>query len=412
MARGVRRLDAVQRLAVGGVRLAADVVGDAGLRHEVALVRRVDEDAAFVALTRFHPDRRDGGARLRHAAAAEVEPPAEAHGHAGLVGHRLQDALGDARLEHPHRRPAVALGHRVRPAVPLVADALALVLLAALVDPGRGLRVVRRDPLVERARQPADRGLVADVGVAEPARREAPEPLPGLDQDDGAAHVPRLDGGDDTGSRAAVDDEIESLGGGRLWLAEGEGGEGERGDGLHEGPPGTGDGITAPRRSAHESRRHPRPRRRTRLRPGAHPVPGPRRDAAAADRRRPRHRRPARDAGQASRGRDRALRRQGPLRVAGGEGRRRGAVEGRERLLRGRAEGGRHPDEGQLRPGPPAAHRVDGPVAREGRRARTAATAASSSPAAVTRSRSSTTTRARPTPTARPAPSTASTRRS
>ena len=53
----VPRLDAVQRLAVDGVRLAADVVRDPGLRHQVALVGRVDEDAPGVRAAALHADR-------------------------------------------------------------------------------------------------------------------------------------------------------------------------------------------------------------------------------------------------------------------------------------------------------------------------------------------------------------------
>ena len=68
-----------------------------------------------------------------------------------------------------------------------------------------------------------------------------------------------------------------------------------------------------------------------------------------------------------------------------------GAVEGRERVLRGRPEDGRHRDEAGLRRRP-APHRVDDAPTRRRARARTAATAASSSAAAATRSRSSTTT--------------------
>ena len=54
-------LDAVEGLAVGGVRLAADVVADAGGGHEVAFVGAVDEHGAGEGASGFHGDGEDLG---------------------------------------------------------------------------------------------------------------------------------------------------------------------------------------------------------------------------------------------------------------------------------------------------------------------------------------------------------------
>ena len=65
VADGVAGLDAVDRLAVLGVRLAADVVRDAGRGHQVALVGGVDEHPAAVGLAAERPDRDDPRPLLR-----------------------------------------------------------------------------------------------------------------------------------------------------------------------------------------------------------------------------------------------------------------------------------------------------------------------------------------------------------
>ncbi len=70
--------------------------------------------------------------------------------------------------------------------------------------------------MVELARQTADDRLVAGVGEPETAARQAAEMSVRTHDDDGLAHAPRLNGGDDAGGGAAVDDEIELRSGRRL----------------------------------------------------------------------------------------------------------------------------------------------------------------------------------------------------
>jgi hypothetical protein len=112
----------------------------------------------------------------------------------------LEDRLGDARLEDPHR-PVFAV-HRGR-ALSLVA-----VFLALLVHPRLGLLVVLPDAVVEVAREAADHALVARVGEAEAAARQPSEVLVGADDDGRLSHLLRLDRGDDARRGSAIDQEV------------------------------------------------------------------------------------------------------------------------------------------------------------------------------------------------------------
>ena len=146
-------------------------------------------------------------------ALAAVEPLVAIDADLMLLDEILEHLLGHVRLEDPHR-PLRAVDRR-RPL------ALVAVLLALLPLPRLGLVVVLPDALVELAREAADDRLVAGVGEAEAAARQAAEVLVRADDDDGLAQALRLDGGDHAGGGAAVDDEVE-LGRGRLRLRAGE----------------------------------------------------------------------------------------------------------------------------------------------------------------------------------------------
>ena len=152
---------------------------------------------------------------------AAIEPLVAIDADLMLLDEILEHALGHVRLEDPHR-PLRAIDRR-RP-LPLVA-----VLLPLLPLPRTWLVVVLPDAVVELAREAADDGLVAGVGEAEAAARQAAEVLVGTDDDDGLAQALRLDGGDHAGGSPAVDDEVE-LGSGRLRLRSGERQEQEEGE--------------------------------------------------------------------------------------------------------------------------------------------------------------------------------------
>ena len=91
----------------------------------------------------------------------------------------------------------------------------ALYALAFFVHPGGVVLIVLPDAAIEVASQAADDGLVADVGGAEPAGREAAQMIRRLDQHDALAHALGLDRRDDAGRRAAVDDDVDRFGGDR-----------------------------------------------------------------------------------------------------------------------------------------------------------------------------------------------------
>ncbi len=77
----MRGFDAVVLFAVGGVGFAPGGVANSGLGHQVALIRGVDEHAAFVAASVFHDDGGDALAVFDDAlAGAEVEARFHDHG--------------------------------------------------------------------------------------------------------------------------------------------------------------------------------------------------------------------------------------------------------------------------------------------------------------------------------------------
>jgi hypothetical protein len=92
----------------------------------------------------------------------------------------LENPQGHARLERPHR-VLLRIVHR------LAAGAVAR---GWLPIPRRGVVIVLLDGPVEVAGQAADGGLVADVGLAEAAGREAAHAPGWLDQDDRAPPSP------------------------------------------------------------------------------------------------------------------------------------------------------------------------------------------------------------------------------
>jgi hypothetical protein len=92
----------------------------------------------------------------------------------------LENPQGHARLERPHR-VLLRIVHR------LAAGAVAR---GWLPFPRRGVGIVLLDGPVEVAGQAADGGLVADVGLAEAAGREAAHAPGWLDQDDRAPPSP------------------------------------------------------------------------------------------------------------------------------------------------------------------------------------------------------------------------------
>src|SRR6185436_20776639 len=113
-----------------------------------------------------------------------------------LLHEVLEDRLGDARLEDPHRPMLAVHGGR--------ALALVAVLVALLVDPRLGLLVVLPDAVIEVAREAADHALVAGVGEPEAAAREAAQVLVGADDDRRPSHLLRLDRGDDARRRPSI----------------------------------------------------------------------------------------------------------------------------------------------------------------------------------------------------------------
>src|SRR5690606_31221222 len=157
-------------LTVVAAAFAADVVAHAGGGHEIALVGGVDEHLAAIGAAAEGPDRHDP-AVLAGDAPFAVEPLVTVHLDFIVANEVFEDLLGDVGLEVPHR--LVDVVHRG-----LGARAGAI-LLGLLPRPGRGLVVVLPDPVIEFLGQATDDGLVAAVGPAESAGREAAEVLVG-----------------------------------------------------------------------------------------------------------------------------------------------------------------------------------------------------------------------------------------
>jgi hypothetical protein len=189
-------LDAVQRLAVLGVGFTAHRVRDAGRRHQVALVRRIDEHAARVPGTAQGGDRRDAGAGFFDAAFA-IEPLVTPNVERVALDQRLEDFFGDVRLEYPH-----AVGVLVVVAVRSF----------GLLDPACVVVVGLFDPRVEASAQAADHRVVAGVGPAQALSREPTQKRLGTHQDHALLHLLRLHRGDHAGRSAAVDHQIVCVG--------------------------------------------------------------------------------------------------------------------------------------------------------------------------------------------------------
>ena len=200
-------LDAVPLLAVGRLRLAADLVLDACGSHQVALVGGVDEHPPAIPFAAEHGHRRDTTARSGHALRA-VEPLVAIDADLILLDEILEHFFRHVRLENPHR-PLGAVDRRR-------SLALVAVLFALLPGPRARLLVVLPDPVVELARQPADDGLVAGVCEPEASARQAAEMPVRTDDDDALSQTAGLDGGDHAGGGSAVNDEIELRRGRRL----------------------------------------------------------------------------------------------------------------------------------------------------------------------------------------------------
>ena len=218
-------LVAVPFLAVGGIRLAADMVADARGGEQVAFIGRVDEHLPGELLAGEHRDLGDASVGEAHALGA-VEPLVAEDGQAELLHVILEDFLGHARFEDPHR--ALVLVHRDG-ALTLVAELRGLLPL-----PGLRLLILDPDAVIEVAGETADDGLVARVGVAQAGAAQAAEVDVGADDDDRLAHLLGLDGGDDPGGSAAVDDDVVGLCGGEAQGEEAEEGKAEEHGDLKE----------------------------------------------------------------------------------------------------------------------------------------------------------------------------------
>ena len=219
VADGVRDLDAVDRLTVNFVGLAADVVTHASLGEEVALVGGVDEHGRGKRAAALHHDAHDARAVFDHAfARREVEALAadDRDLRAGFAEHVVVDLRRDVRLEGPHGLLVGAGGFVA--AVEVVG--------ARLARPRGGILVVLPDAAVEFASEAADGAFVADVGSTEAAGGETAEKLCGLDEDGGLAHARGLERGGDTAGGAAIDDDIGRGGRG--------GGKGARHEGTRD----------------------------------------------------------------------------------------------------------------------------------------------------------------------------------
>ena len=194
------RLDAVPLLAVGRLRLAADLVLDASGSHKIALVGGVDEHPPAIPFAAEHRHRRDPSARSGHAL-RPVEPLVAIDADLMFLDEIFEHFFSRVRLENPHRTLGTVDRRR---SLPLVA-----VLFALLPGPCARLLVVLPDPVVELARQAADDGLVAGVCEPEASARQATEMPVRTHDDDALSQTTGLDGGDHAGGGSAVDDQIE-----------------------------------------------------------------------------------------------------------------------------------------------------------------------------------------------------------
>jgi hypothetical protein len=194
-------LGTVDCFAVGGVGFAADVVGNAGLGEQIALVGGIDEHFGAIAAAVFHDDFAQRGAVLDDAAAITAEALVGEDAQVGGGDHFGKHALCGGGLEGPF---GVLVG---------VGAGLAVVLIffRFLPFPVGGLAVVGADALIELAGNAADDVFVADVRLAKSAGGETADVVRWLEHDDGAVFPLGLDAGDDTGGCAAEDDDVITL---------------------------------------------------------------------------------------------------------------------------------------------------------------------------------------------------------
>ena len=193
----LRRLVAVERLAVCGVAFAADGVRHARRRHEIALVGGIDEHLSPIDIAGERLDRHDLSVLLHHAifavkpfAATDVEPLAFLPS--------FKDLQRCRRFKRPHRFPAL----RSR------ALSVGEIRLRLLTRPPLRIGVVRRDGLVELQRDAAERRLVADVGLPEAAGGESADARLGRDDHRALAHPLRLHRRRNRRRTASVDDDV------------------------------------------------------------------------------------------------------------------------------------------------------------------------------------------------------------
>ena len=198
-------LDAADRLAVERVRLTSDDIRDTRCGHQVAFVRRVDEHLAAVLVAAQRLDGLDSpvfdfDSRLR--LTVEIFAAANFETVASLPA--LEDFERGMGFKGPHR------------AVALRAEALSVrrVLLGLLLAPVLRVPVVRGDVAVEVKRDSAEGGLVADVRLAEPARRESADAGLGRDDDARDPHALRLHRRGNRRGGGAVDDKVGGMDGG------------------------------------------------------------------------------------------------------------------------------------------------------------------------------------------------------
>ena len=193
------RLHGVPLLAIRTLRLASYMVVNAGRRHEIALVRRVDEHPSRVRPSAQHPDRRNAAADLRDAFRS-IQPFVTMNGNPVFAHELFEYLLGDVRLEDPHRPVLAVDGGR--------ALSLVSVFLASLPLPRFRTLILLPDAVIELTREAADHRFVPGVGESEPAARQPAQVLVGPDDHNRLSHPVRLNGGNHASGRAAVDHQV------------------------------------------------------------------------------------------------------------------------------------------------------------------------------------------------------------
>ena len=198
MRAGVAGLDAIECFAVGGIVFAPDVVGDAGLCHQVSLIGGVDESVPSEFLTRFHDDRPDLQVFLFYAyAVPQIEALSQYDRDVCFSEHFAKDLLRHFGLESPEgiltrskERKVFTLLHRPR-----------FVIL-----------VMRSDRPIKLSADPADDGGVARIGHAQATRGEPADVLGWLNEDGCLTHPGGLNGCCNSHRSSAVDNDIKMLG--------------------------------------------------------------------------------------------------------------------------------------------------------------------------------------------------------